>query len=49
MSAAYILVLFRQDFIIEVNNMNLDQTVPKEQSDQGPYCSQYRLSKNICL
>ena len=26
--------------------MNLDQTAPKEQSDLGPYCLQYRLSKN---
>ena len=47
MSAAYILVLFLQDFIMEPNNMNLNQTAPKEQSDQGPYCSQYKLSKNI--
>ena len=27
--------------------MNPDQTAHKEQSDQGPYCLQYRLPKNI--
>ena len=27
--------------------MNPDQTAPKEQSDLGPYCLQYRLLKNI--
>ena len=27
--------------------MNPDQTAPKEQSDLGPYCLQYRLPKNI--
>ena len=26
--------------------MNPDQTAPKEQSDLGPYCLQYRLTKN---
>ena len=25
--------------------MNPDQTAPKEQSDLGPYCLQYRLTK----
>ena len=35
-------------FSIEVNNMIPDQTAPpKEQSDLGPYCLQYRLPKNI--
>ena len=27
--------------------MDPDQTAPKEQSDLGPYCLQYRLPKNI--
>ena len=27
--------------------MNPDQTAPWEQSDLGPYCLQYGLSKNI--
>ena len=27
--------------------MNPDQTVPKEQSDMGPYCLQCRLPKSI--
>ena len=29
------------------NSMNPYQTSPKEQSDLGPYCLQYRLPKNI--
>ena len=29
-------VHFRLDFFMEANNMNPDQTAPKEQSDQGP-------------
>ena len=31
MSAAYILVQFKLDFFMEENNMNPDQTAPKEQ------------------
>ena len=31
------------DFFMEANNTNPDQTAPKEQSDLGPYCLQYRL------
>ena len=42
-SAAYIQFHLSLDFIIEVNTMNPDQ----EQSDLGPYCMQYGLSKNI--
>ena len=38
---------FRLDFIMEANTLNPDQTAPKEQSDLGPYCLQYRLYKNI--
>ena len=38
MSAAYIQVLFRLNFIMEAHTMNTDQTAPKEQSDLGPYC-----------
>ena len=40
------LLYFRLDFILEVNTMNQDQTAPKEQSDLGPYCLQYMVSKN---
>ena len=40
-SAAHIQALFRLDFFMEANNMNPDQTAPKEQSDLGPYCLQY--------
>ena len=43
----YIQVHFRLDFFMLANNMNPDQTAPAEQSDQGSYCLQYRLSKNI--
>ena len=45
MSAAYIQVHFRLDNFMEANNMNPDQTALK--SDLGPYCFQYRLTKNI--
>ena len=38
MSAAYIQVHFRLDFFMKANNMN---------PDLGPYCLQYRVSKNI--
>ena len=31
---------------MEANNMNPDQTAPKEQSDLGPYYLQYRLPKD---
>ena len=45
LSAFYIcciyLMLFRLDFFMEANNINLDQTALKE----GPYCLQYRLPK----
>ena len=27
---------------LKANNMNPDQTAPKEQSDLGPYCLQYQ-------
>ena len=27
--------------------MNPDQSAPREQSDQGPYCLQYKLPKKI--
>ena len=36
-------VHFRLDFFMEVNNMNLDQTAPWEQSFLGPYY----LQKNM--
>ena len=36
MSAAYIQMRFRLNFIIEENTMNPDQTAPWEQSDLGP-------------
>ena len=35
--SAYIQVLIRVDFFMEANNMDPDQTAPKEQSDLGPY------------
>ena len=37
----------QSNFFMEENNINPDQTAPKEQSDLGPYCLQYRLPKNI--
>ena len=40
MSAAYIQVHFRLDFIKEAKNMNPDQTASKDQSDLGHYCLQ---------
>ena len=40
-SDAYIQVHLRQDFFMEANNMSPYQSGP------GPYCSQYRLPKNI--
>ena len=46
-SAAYIQAHFRLEFFIKVNDMNTDQTAPKEQSAQDPYCKQYRLHGNI--
>ena len=46
-SAAYLVMHFKLDFFMEANMMNPDQTVPKEQSDLGPYCLQYQLPKNI--
>ena len=46
-SAAYIHAHFRLDLFMGANNMNTDQTAPWEQSDQGLYCLQYRLLKNI--
>ena len=46
-SVAYINVYFRLDCFMEANNMKPDQTAPKEQSDLGPYCLQYRLPGNI--
>ena len=45
MFAAYIQVHFRLDFFMESNNMNPDQTAPREQSDLGPYCLKYKLPK----
>ena len=42
-AAAFIQIHLRLDFIKETNTMNPDQ----EQSDLGPYCLQYVLSKNI--
>ena len=42
MSAAYIQVHCRLDFIMKANTMN-----PWEQSDLGPYCLQYRQHKKI--
>ena len=38
---------FGNIFTMEANPMNPDQTTPREQSDLGPYCLQYRLSK-VC-
>ena len=51
MSAACIQVNFRQHvyFFMEANNMNPDQTAPREQSDLGPSYSHYRLPKNISV
>ena len=42
-SAAYIQEHFRQDFFMEANNMNPDQTA----MNLGLYCLQYRLPINI--
>ena len=42
-----VLQIVRLDFFMEANNMNPDQTAPREQSDLYPYCLQYRLAKNI--
>ena len=42
MSAAYIQVHFRLDFIMEGNTMN-----PVQTADLGPFYLQYRLPKNI--
>ena len=36
MSAAYIQMHFRIDFFMEANNVNLDQTAPKEAIWSGP-------------
>ena len=47
MSAAYIQVHFDFIFIMKANTVNPDQTAPWEQSDQGPYCLQYRLPKKL--
>ena len=38
---------FGLDLYMEANNMNLNQTAPCEQSDQGSYYLQYRLPQNI--
>ena len=40
-------VQFRLVFIIEANTMNPDHTAPREQSELGPFCLKFRLSKNI--
>ena len=46
MSAAYIHVHFRLEFIMVADTMNPDQTAPKgEQCDLGPYCLPLRLPK----
>ena len=46
MFTEYIHVLFRQDFFMEANNINPDQTAPRgEQCDLGSYCLLYRLPK----
>ena len=42
----YIQMHLRLDFFKEANNMNSDQTAPKEQFDLGPYCLQYSLPRN---
>ena len=47
MFAAYTQIHFRLDLTAEASNMNPGQTAPKVQSDLGPYCLQYRLTKNI--
>ena len=48
MSAVYIQVHFRLDFIREANSMNTDQTALSwEQSGLWPYCLQYVLPKNV--
>ena len=39
-------VHIKLDFITEANHMKPGQTAPWEQSDQGPYCLQYRRPKN---
>ena len=46
MSAAYIQVYVRLDIFMEANNMEPDQTAPKQYA-LGPYCLQYRLPKKI--
>ena len=45
-SAAYIQVRFRLDFIMEANNVNPDQTAPKERSDLSTLL-QYRPQRYI--
>ena len=40
--AAYIQVHFKLDFVMESNNIDPDQTAPKEQSELGQYGLQYR-------
>ena len=36
---------FQMPFITRANTMNPDQTAPREQSDLGPYCLQYKPPK----
>ena len=43
----HILRCTQTNLITEANTMNPDQTAPKEHSDLGPYCLQYRLPKYI--
>ena len=45
MSAAYIQVHFRLDFVMEANTMSPDQTACKDQSD--PYCLKCRYPANL--
>ena len=39
----------QSQFNTEENTMNPVQTTPKEQSDMGPYCLQYRSPKYIII
>ena len=47
MSAVFIQVHFRLIFFIEANNMNPDQTAPREQSYLSSYCLQYGYRRTL--
>ena len=50
-SAVYVCCIyssaFRLDIFMEANNMNTDQSAPREQSDPGQYILLYSLPNNI--